>query len=120
MVYSCYEFLYSLGKNIQNQNWKHIQEVHDVQQQMGDNIIRSWEQKNAPSTGDYLKNNDGFGQYLCGVENYKDENGNTVELTSGYGNARSKGDGTYLLTTNPAFYPNVELEGTQSWGRMKQ
>jgi hypothetical protein len=113
-------FYIALGKNIQDQNWKHIQEVQALQQQMGDNIIRSWEQKNAPSTADYSKNNDGFGQYLRGVENYKDENGNTVELTSGYGNAWSKADGTYLLTTNPTFDPNIELGGTQSWGRLKQ
>jgi hypothetical protein len=113
-------FYLAIGKNIQDQNWKHIQEIHAVQQQMGDNIIRSWEQKNAASTADYSKNNDGFGQYLRGVENYKDENGNTVELTSGYGNAWSKSDGTYLLTTNPAFDPNVEMGDTQNWKRLNK
>jgi hypothetical protein len=113
-------FYIALGKNIQNENWKRIQEVREVQQQMGDNIVRSWERRNAASTADYSKNNEAFGQYLRGVENYKDENGNTVELTSGYGNAWSKPDGTYLLTTNPSFDPNVELGGSQTWGRMKQ
>jgi hypothetical protein len=113
-------FYIALGKNIQDQNWKHIQEVHAVQQQMGDNIIRSWEQKNAPSTADYSKNNDGFGQYLRGVENWTDADGNKVELTSGYSNAWGKNDGSYILSNNPAFDPNVELGGTQSWGRMKQ
>jgi hypothetical protein len=113
-------FYIALGKNIQDQNWKHIQEVQAVQQQMGDNIIRSWEQKNAPSTADYSKNNDGFGQYLRGVENWTDADGNKVELTSGYSNPWGKSDGSYILTNNPAFDPNVELGGTQSWGRMKQ
>jgi hypothetical protein len=87
---------------------------------MGDNIIRSWEQKNAASTADYSKNNDGFGQYLRGVDSWTDGDGNKVELTSGYSNAWSKSDGSYILSNNPAFDPNVELGGTQSWGRMKQ
>jgi hypothetical protein len=115
-------FFIAAGKNAQDQTWKHIQEVRDVQQQMGNNIIRNWEAKNSQSNNANSPsgNTDAFGQYLRGVENYTDENGNTVELTSGYGNAWSKGDGTYLLTTNPTFDPNVELGGTQSWGKMKQ
>lgn len=113
-------FFIAKGKNVQDQNWKHIQEIRAVQEQQGNNIIRNWEQKNDASTAALSKNSDGFGQYLRGVENYKDENGNTVELTSGYGNAWSKSDGTYLLTTNPAFDPNVEMGDTQNWKRLKK
>jgi hypothetical protein len=114
------KFYMAVGKNAQDQNWKHIQEVHAVQQQQGNNIIRSWEQKNAPSTTAYAKDNDGFGQHLRGVENWTDGDGNKVELTSGYSHAWSKSDGSYIMSNNPAFDPNVELGGTQSWGRMKQ
>lgn len=113
-------FYIALGKNIQDENWKHIQEIHAVQEQQGNNIIRNWEQKNAPSTADYAKNNDGFGQYLRGVDSWTDADGNTVELTSGYSNAWSKSDGSYLMSNNPAFDPNVELGDTQNWERMKQ
>ncbi len=113
-------FFIAKGKNIQDNNWKHIQEIHAVQQQQGENIIRNWEQKNDASTAAFSKNNDGFGQYLRGVDNWTDADGNKVELTSGYSNAWSKGDGSYIMSNNPAFDPNVELGGTQSWGRMKQ
>lgn len=114
-------FFAAVTSNAQNELWKQIQISHQAQQEIGNNIIRSWEAKNTPVAGvSSSANNDGFGQYLRGVENYKDENGNTVELTSGYSNAWSKGDGSYLLSTNPAFDPNIELGDTQNWNRMKQ
>ena len=87
---------------------------------MGNNIIRSWEAKNDASTAAYSKDNDGFGQYLRGVDSWTDDGGNKVELTSGYSNAWSKGDGSYLLSNNPAFDPNVEFGDTQNWNRLKQ
>lgn len=111
-------FYIALGKNIQDQNWKHIQEVHAVQQQMGDNIIRSWEQKNAASTAEYSKNNDGFGQYLRGVDSWTDEGGNKVELTSGYSNAWQKADGSYLLSNDVSFDPNVAFQ--EEWKTLKK
>jgi hypothetical protein len=113
-------FFTQVGLDAQKQTWNHIQEIRAVQEQQGNNIIRNWEANNKMGNNSAAKDNDAFGQYLRGVENYTDDKGNTVELTSGYGNAWSKGDGTYLLTTNPTFDPNVELGGTQSWGRMKQ
>ena len=112
------KFFMQVGMDAQKQTWKHIQEVQAVQQQMGDNIIRSWEQKNAASTVAYSKDNDGFGQYLRGVENYTDESGNKIELTSGYNNAWSKSDGSYLLTNNPAFDPNVTFN--ENWKRLNK
>ena len=108
-------FFAAVTKNAQDQNWKHIQEIRDVQQQMGDNIIRNWEQRNAASNSTYTKDSDGFGQYLRGVDSWTDADGNKIELTSGYTNAWSKGDGSYLMSNNPAFNPNVELGDTQNW-----
>ncbi len=108
-------FFAAVTKNAQDQNWKHIQEIRDVQQQMGDNIIRNWEQRNAASNSTYTKDSDGFGQYLRGVDSWTDADGNKIELTSGYTNAWSKGDGSYVMSNNPAFDPNVELGDTQNW-----
>jgi hypothetical protein len=113
-------FFIAVGKNAQDQTWKHIQEVHDVQEQQGNNIIRNWEAKNNTDNNGATRDTDGFGQYLRGVENYTDESGNKVELTSGYSNAWSKGDGTYLLSTSSSFDPNVELGDTQSWNRLNK
>jgi hypothetical protein len=114
------QFFMQIGMDAQKQTWQHIQEVHAVQEQQGNNIIRNWEAKNDASTSAYSKDSDGFGQYLRGVDSWTDADGNKVELTSGYSNAWSKSDGSYLMSNNPAFDPNVELGGTQSWGRMKQ
>lgn len=113
-------FFLAVSKNAQDQTWKHIQEVQAVQQQMGDNIIRNWEQRNASSlTGTASSTDtDAFGQYLRGVENYIDESGAKVELTSGYSNAWSKTDGSYLLSNNPAFDPNVTFN--EDWKRLNK
>lgn len=113
-------FFIAVGKNAQDQTWKHIQEVHAVQEQMGNNIIRNWEAKNSTEENSIASGNytEQFGQYLRGVDNWTDEAGNKVELSSGYSNAWSKGDGSYLLSNNPAFDPNVTFN--ESWTRMKQ
>jgi hypothetical protein len=114
------QFFMQIGMDAQKQTWQHIQEIHAVQEQQGNNIIRNWEAKNDASTAAYAKDSDGFGQFLRGVDSWTDADGNKVELTSGYSNAWSKADGSYLMSNNPAFDPNVELGGTQNWGRMKQ
>lgn len=113
-------FFLAVSKNAQDQTWKHIQEVQAVQQQMGDNIIRNWEQRNASSvsSGSSSTDTDAFGQYLRGVENYTDESGTKVELTSGYSNAWSKADGSYLLSNNPAFDPNITFN--EDWKRLNK
>jgi hypothetical protein len=113
-------FFTQVGLDAQKQTWKHIQEIRAVQEQQGNNIIRNWEAQNNAGNNSASKDNDAFGQYLRGVDNWIDADGNKVELTSGYSNAWSKGDGSYILSNNPAWDPNVELGGTQSWGRMKQ
>jgi hypothetical protein len=107
-----------IGIDAQDQTWKQIQIAHAAQQEIGNNIIRSWEANNKTTAGNSSTSTDGFGQYLRGVENYKDESGNTVELTSGYGNAWSKGDGSYLLSNNPAFDPNVTFN--EDWKRLNK
>ncbi len=109
----------AVTKNAQDQGWKQIQISHQAQQEIGDNIIRSWESRNANSSSS-ATNTDGFGQYLRGVDNWTDDGGNKIELTSGYSNAWSRGDGSYMLSNNPAFDPNTMTGETQSWSRLKQ
>ena len=113
-------FFTAVTTNAQDQLWKQIQISHQAQEEISNNIIRSWEAKNSTGTGSSVTDTDGFGQYLSGVENYTDENGNKIELTSGYSNAWSKGDGTYLLSMDPSFDPNVELGDTQNWSRLNK
>jgi hypothetical protein len=113
-------FFTQVGLDAQRQTWSHIQEIRAVQEQQGNNIIRNWEAQNNTGNNGAAKDNDAFGQYLRGVDNWTDADGNKVELTSGYTNAWSRGDGSYILSNNPAWDPNVEFEGTQSWKRMKQ
>ena len=111
-------FFAAVTSNAQNQLWKQIQISHQAQEEIGNNIIRSWEAKNTGNTLSPSGGTDGFGQYLRGVENYTDESGNTIELTEGYTNAWSKGDGSYLLSNNPAFEPNVTFN--ENWVRLKK
>ncbi len=113
-------FFTTVTTNAQSETWKHIQITQQAQQEMGNNIIRNWEAKNKTTDAVTSASTDGFGQYLRGVDNWTDADGNKVELTSGYSHAWSKGDGSYIVSNNPAFDPNVELGGIQSWGRMKQ
>lgn len=109
----------AVTRNAQDQGWKQIQISHQAQQEIGDNIIRSWESRNGNS-GSASTDTDGFGQYLRGVDNWTDDGGNKIELTSGYSNAWSRGDGSYMLSNNPAFDPNTIAGETQSWSRLKQ
>ncbi len=109
----------AVTRNAQDEGWKQIQISHQAQQEIGDNIIRSWESRNAGSSSP-SSDTDGFGQYLRGVDNWTDDGGNKVELTSGYSNAWSRGDGSYMLSNNPAFDPNTIAGETQSWSRLKQ
>jgi hypothetical protein len=112
----------AVTRNAQDEGWKQIQISHQAQLEMGDNIIRNWEARNSTATGSGSSYgpNEGFGQYLRGVDNWTDEGGNKVELTSGYSNAWSRGDGSYMLSNNPAFDPNTISGETQTWSRLKQ
>lgn len=111
-------FFAAVTGGAQSQLWKQIQISQAAQQEIGNNIIRNWESKNKSSVA--TKDSEGFSQYIRGVDSWKDADGNNVELTSGYSNAWSKSDGSYILTNSVAFDPNIELGETQGWKRMKQ
>ena len=113
-------FFLAVGKAAQDETWKVIQISHEAQEEIGNNIIRSWEARNerSESTASIAESNSGFSQYLRGVDSWTDESGARVELTDGYRNAWSRNDGTYLLSNDPAFDPNVAFN--ESWSRLKQ
>jgi hypothetical protein len=114
-------FYAAIARGAQDETWKKIQYSHQAQQEISNNIVRSWEARNSNSNGrngNAIDNNGQFGQYLRGVENYTDDAGNKIELTSGYSHAWSKGDGSYLLSNNPAFDPNVTFN--EDWKRLSK
>lgn len=80
-----------------------------------DNQMRSWEARQ--STNDRIHND--FIKTIRGVEHYQDATG-TVELSSGYNHAWSRGDGTsFIMTNNPNFDPSSVFRD-QSWTEMKK
>jgi hypothetical protein len=56
-------------------------------------------------------------QTIREVETWKDPNG-TVELSAGYNEAWSRPDGTYILSNDPLFDPNVAFQ--ENWDRMQK
>jgi hypothetical protein len=115
-------FFYAVTKGAQDEGWKQIQISYKAQQEISENIVRSWEARNNSSNtvGSTEDISAQFSQHIRGVDSWTDDTGNKVELTSGYSNAWSRGDGSYVMSNNPAFDPNVSIEGTQSWNRLKQ
>lgn len=113
-----------IGRKAQIEIGNRIEIARQAQEEIGKNITRNWERINSNSANSSSSsstngmNTEGFSQYLRGVDSWADESGNKVELSSGYTNAWSKGDGSYLLSNNPAFDPNVAF--SESWSRLKQ
>ena len=111
------QFFANVTKAAQDATWRQIQISHQAQQEMGENIVRSWESRKGSDASFGGDQNQGFSQYLRGVQSWKDENGNEVELTDGYSNAWKRKDGSYLLTNDPSFDPNVTLQ--EDWSRLQ-
>jgi hypothetical protein len=113
-----------IGRKAQIEIGNRIEIARQEQEEIGKNITRNWERINSnsanlsSSSSSNGMNTEGFSQYLRGVDSWADDSGNKVELSSGYSNAWSKGDGSYLLSNNPAFDPNVAF--SESWSRLKQ
>ena len=98
----------NIRKMIQDETWKRIQITQQAQQEISDNITRGWEQRNDNPD----KSSQWFSEYIRGVDSWTDEAGNKVELTSGYSNAWQKSDGSYLLSNDVSFDPNVAFQET--------
>lgn len=98
----------NIRKMVQDENWKRIQITQKAQQEISDNITRGWESRNENPD----KSSQWFSEYIRGVDSWTDEGGNKVELTSGYSNAWQKNDGSYLLSNDVSFDPNVFFNET--------
>lgn len=57
-----------------------------------------------------------WGQVIRGVDEWRDPYGSSVELSAGYGQAWSRADGTYILSNDPLFDPNVVFQ--EEWRAM--
>ncbi len=75
---------------------------------------RSWEDSQASRD----RISEGWGQALRGVESWTEPGGGRIELSAGYNEAWSKADGTYILSNNPLFDPNVAFQ--EDWKRMEK
>jgi hypothetical protein len=103
----------AIQQGAQNTLGQIIKITTQAQNEISNNITRSWE-----SASNTDNNTKAWGEYIRGVDNWTDEGGNKVELTSGYSNAWSKSDGTYILTNDVSFDPNVAFGET--WGQLKK
>lgn len=85
----------------------------DAQSAASDQRMRNWE--NQQKADD--RQHQAFVQTIREVETWKDPNG-TVELSAGYNEAWSRPDGTYILSNDPLFDPNVAFQ--ENWDRMQK
>jgi hypothetical protein len=59
-----------------------------------------------------------WGRTLRGVDVWNDGSGSSIELNAGYNEAWSRPDGTYILSNDPLFDPNVVLQ--EDWKRLQK
>lgn len=79
-----------------------------------DQSMRSWEQQQSAQDRQHTS----FVQTIREVETWQGGNG-AVELSSGYDQAWSRGDGTYILSNQPGFDPAAVFQD-QNWSEMKR
>lgn len=80
-----------------------------------DQRMRDWENRQASQE----RQHSNFIQMIREVETWRDPNGSSVELTSGYSNAWTRGDGSYILTNSPTFDPSSAFQD-QQWKPMQR
>ena len=86
---------------------------HNARMNNMDASLRNWEAQQASSDRSHAS----FVKTIRGVETYRD-GGATVELDSGFNQAWSRGDGTYILSNSPGFDPGSVFQD-QNWQEMK-
>lgn len=86
--------------------------AHNDRMASMDNQMRSWESQQ--SSQDRMHTS--FVQTIREVQTYQDGSGK-VELSSGYDQAWSRGDGTYILSNSPSFDPSSVFQD-QNWQEM--
>ena len=109
-------------KFLTDQYYQGVRNIAAMSQQISRNndamiasIDKNYEQANAT----YKSNSDdGFSQYIRGVENYKDESGGTYELPSSYNTAWKGNNGEIILTNETNYNPNIG--STQNWEQLNK
>lgn len=86
--------------------------AHDQRMANMDNQMRSWEAQQSSQDSQHKA----FVQTIREVQTYQDASGK-VELSSGYDQAWSRGDGTYILSNSPGFDPSSVFQD-QNWKEM--
>lgn len=86
--------------------------MREAQKYTSDLQRRTWEEGQASRD----RINTAWGQTIRGVEEWKDPNGGTIELSAGYNEAWSHPNGTYILSNDPNFDPSVVFQ--EDWKRM--
>lgn len=117
----------AIEQDTRNMTAAHNQRMNDISAQgaanttrhnerMGnmDASMRSWETQQNSNDRQHTS----FVQTIREVETYRDANG-TVELSSGYDQAWSHGDGTYILSNKPGFDPSAAFQD-QNWTEMQR
>lgn len=75
---------------------------------------RTWEEGQA--SRDRIA--EGWSQTLRGVETWTDPAGGSIELSAGYNEAWSRPDGSYILSNDPLFDPNVAFQ--ENWKKLEK
>lgn len=115
----------AIDQQTRNMTAGHEQRMRDIEQQGAANTqrhndrmaemdaqMRSWETQQSSQDRQHTQ----FVQTIREVETYRDGSG-TVELSSGYDQAWSRGDGTYILSNSPTFDPSSAFQD-QNWKEM--
>ncbi len=117
----------AIDQQTRNMTAAHNQRMADIQAQGSantarhndrmatmDSQMRSWEQQQASNDRQHTQ----FVQAIREVETWQGSHG-AVELSSGYDQAWSRGDGTYILSNKPGFDPAAAFQD-QNWTEMKR
>jgi hypothetical protein len=88
--------------------------MHNDRMAAMDQNMRSWEQQQASQDRQHTR----YVQTIREVETWQSSNG-AVELSSGYDQAWSRGDGTYILSNEPGFDPSTAFQD-QNWTEMQR
>jgi len=109
------QIMQNIAKGQQIENAKRQAIWHEAQNAISESQRSTWE--NQQASNDRI--NEEFGRTIRGVEQWSDPaTGDIVDLTLGYSEAWSKGDGTYILSNNPLFDPKVALQ--EDWKKLEK
>lgn len=86
----------------------------ETSREIGDMNMRSWERRMESNE----RGTQQFSQAIRGVETWQTSDGERLELGSGYNDAWSRGDGTYILSNDPLFDSNRAFQ--ENWDRMQR